>query len=147
MDVDAEKAILRLIKVREILIARCLGQLSVEAVRPAVVLAGENVGFARLARDKGERPMTADVVEGIDCASAVFADDELVVGHLVLDPLSRLDQARLVRGQEPLPREDGPALQIIHGLGCVEGSWERSHRGTRVRGRAPALAIEGIFEQ
>jgi len=99
MHVNWEEPVLRLVEAINLLVARGFGELAVETVGPAVVLAGEDAGCAGFLGDDGESTVPADVVEGIDIALAVFDKDEWVTGDFVLYPIACVGEAQDVGGQ------------------------------------------------
>ena len=127
--VDRQQTILALVEPVKVLVPRRLGELAVQPVAPAVVLAREDARRALVLGDHGERPVAADVVEGVDLALAVADEHELEAGHLVAQPVAGVGEAELVRGHEPFAREDGAPLELEHllrgvprrrqGAGCV----------------------------
>lgn len=66
MDVNGEEAILRFIKVFELIVVRSLGEFAVQAVRPAVIATRKNVCPALVFLDDCVCAMATDVVEGVD---------------------------------------------------------------------------------
>lgn len=77
-DVDAKETVLLLLIPLQVLIARSFGEFSIQAVRPAVVSASEDLRVAFLLLHDRVSTMSTDVVEGIDVSSTVSVDDDIV---------------------------------------------------------------------
>jgi len=63
--------------------------------------------------------MSAYVVERIDIAFSVFADDNLEASDVELEPVTGLCQPGLVCDELPFPGEDGTSFKLVHLLRCV----------------------------
>lgn len=116
---NREQAVLRLVEPIKFLVARRLGQLAVESVRPTMVLASENLGRALISRYDWKCPMSANIVEGIDLPLTISSKHELEASDLELEPVSRLAESDLMGDELPFPREDGPSFELVHLLGRV----------------------------
>lgn len=67
--------------------------------------------------------------ECLNLALVIFGNNELVTGGIIADPITGVGDAGLVCGEEPLAREDRPALEIIHGLGSIPGGGKSANGG------------------
>lgn len=66
----------------------------------------------------GVGSVPADVVESVDVALSVFCDDEVVASDGVTQPVAGVLDTQAVGHEEPSFREDGTALELVHGWGC-----------------------------
>ena len=119
MHVDGHQSVALLVEAVEFLVAGRFGQLAAQPVRPAVVFAAEDLRLARLLRDDGEGAVAADVVEAVDLALTVAAEDEAVLGDVKFEEVAGLFQSRDVGDGLPFSGEDGSPLQLVHLLRCV----------------------------
>jgi len=117
--VNRKQAVLGLVEPIEFLVARRLGQLAVESVRPTMVLASENFGRALISCYDWKCPMSANVVEGIDLPLPISSEHKFEARDLELEPVSRLAESDLMGDELPFPGEDGPSFEFVHLLGCV----------------------------
>lgn len=72
---------------------RRLGEFSVQAVRPAMVLAGEHTDVPFLFGDEGEPAMPADIVEAMDGALSINAQEKREPSLVESEEVSRLAQS------------------------------------------------------
>lgn len=111
---NRQEAITLLIKVKA-LVARCLGELPVQSIRPAVVPTGQDLCISgTLVLDDGIGAVAADVVEGVYTTLAVSNDDDVEAGQFTSEPVARLLETRAMGHEEPPFAEDGAALQLVH---------------------------------
>lgn len=83
MDMDRKEAMVLLVEIWDGVKARRLGKFSVYAVRPAMVLAREDLCVSRILCDNRKRSVPTDVVEAIDgCSILVQAQHERVASLL-----------------------------------------------------------------
>lgn len=54
-----------------------------------------------------------------DLASGVLVDDNVVVGDVVVEPVTSLVESGVVGDQEPSAREDSTTLKLVHLLRCI----------------------------
>ena len=85
---NREKTVLGLLEVLELLITRCLRKLAVQTVRPAVVLAGEDLCVATVFLDDGVCAVSAYVVECVNLARSVLGNNNVVVGDVVAEEVA-----------------------------------------------------------
>lgn len=83
MDMDGKEAILAFVEPLQFLIPRCFGEISVEAIGPAVVFAGKNAGMPFFLGHNWKSAVSADIVESIDISIAVLAEYELETSYVI----------------------------------------------------------------
>jgi len=99
--VKREETVLGAIETRKILIKRSLGKLTVHTIRPAVILAGQDVVLAIILDNNGKSTVTADVVKAPDSTLRISDEEEVETSFSVSHPGSSLVEAHLVGEQDP----------------------------------------------
>lgn len=74
---------------------------------------------ATLLLDDGVRAVSADVVEGVDVSLSITVDNEVESRDFVAEPVPCLLETRAVGDEQPSPREDRTALELIHLLNGI----------------------------
>lgn len=132
-EVDREQAVLGFVEILQEVIVGRLGQLAVQAVRPSVIAAREDVGTTCVLLDDGVCAVAADVVKCVDRFGAVHDDDEVVTSHAVAKEVTWPLKTGSVREENPLTREDSSTFELIHLVRRVPCCGQRSYGRLLVR--------------
>lgn len=90
LGMNRKEAITILIKVKA-LVARCLGELAVQSIRPAVVPAGQDLCISgTLILDDGIGAVAANVVEGVYTTLAVSNNKDVKACQFISEPVAHL---------------------------------------------------------
>ena len=114
-----KESVLFLLETGKILIARCLGELAIESIRPAMIVAFEDLRATLISLDDREGTMSANIVEAVDVAFAITTEYELEASDVEFQPVTWLCESDFVSAEQPFPGEDGTTLKLIHLLRCI----------------------------
>lgn len=101
MNVDRKEGIVLFSKVRKGLQMRCFGEVSVNAVRPAVVLARQNLGVSGFIVDQRKSSVPADVMKPANRSLAIQDEDESKACLCDADIITSLLESILMRHHDP----------------------------------------------
>lgn len=135
-DLPVEVALLIPAVVEEVVLEIVVDESGLLVDTVEVILPGDLGGLSSIQVDPDE-PVTVHVhmyrgevifVEGLDASLVVLDDDEFVASGFIANPVTGVGDTVLVSSEEPLPGEDRPPFQLVHGLGSIPGGRQGTDR-------------------
>ena len=109
----------------EVVLPSYLGRLASIQVDP------DEAVFVNVCVSRGE----IAAVASLDVSLVILHDNEFIASGVILNPVTKIGDAGLVRGEKPLAGEDRSSFKLVHGLRGVPGSGQSTDRSFLVLGR------------